>query len=295
MLFRHKIIDDYYAEESVYPYPPKDIQLIILRYSSKLNMQTCKNIRLVRKCFSTDKIITEQFKKWKNDFEKPLIHFKKIKRAYDEFCNMGYVDTIKWYWDTQLFRRNAYGRSFRESISFKFDYLGRNGGFLSGYCANMNKIGLIEVSEKYGEIAVLFKPKSDAYSDVLFFIYIDDESNINYTYNYILSGWIFNDEKTYDTLKYIEKNDNNAKKDNIILDFNDFELKVINTYCENEEKNRKDIPSMKKYKGLVTYFANLDIQYIRVNQYSPYLDLHLNENYPLPKVAKDDFTNAYWY
>ena len=294
MLFSHKIIDEYYAEESTYPYPPKDIQLIILRYACKLSTETCKNVRLVRKCFYNDKIITEQSKIWKRNFDAPLKYLKKLKQKFDIFNSMSYVDTLWWYWETKINRR--YYRRHFESIWFNFDYIGRGNAYLSGYSIYMDKIGLIEINEKYGELAILIKSKKDTSLDLLFFIYIDPEKNINYSYNYILSQWLFNDDKTLETLKYIETNDSDAKKDNVVFNFNQFELNTINTYCTNEQRKLTLDGSTTKYKGLSTYFANLDIKgkYFTNQMLHSDLYLDLDKTYPLTKKVFDDFYNTYW-
>ena len=293
MLLHHKIIDEYYAEESTYPYPPKDIQLIILRCSCKLNIETCKNIRLVRKCFYNDQVITKQFKKWKRNYEMPLKYLKKLKENFNKFNNMTYMDSLWWYWDAKI-NRNYYRRS-SEAVYFQFDYIGRV-GFNAFFCMYMHQIGLIEVNEKYGELAILIKSRKPINLDVLFFIYIDPKKNKNYGLNNILSGWLFNDDKTLETLRYIETYDSDAKKDGIVFDFNDFELKTINTYCVNEQKKLNLTgSSTKKYKGLTAYFANLDINanHFKRQFFCNEIYLTLDDKYPLTKKVYDDVYNVF--
>jgi hypothetical protein len=290
MLFNHRVYDDYYAEESIYPYPPKDIQLIILRYAANIDIETCKNIRLVRKCFANDKIILKSMSEWITNFDIPFKYFEKIKQKIDDYQSVkdSYADKMWSLW--ARFRRN-YSHFQDRSITLFFNYIGATDLHRS-LGLHMDNIKLIEPNKKYGEVALLIKSRSIAYPDVLFFLYFVPKNNINYAYNEILSHWVFRDEKTLETLRYIEKNDEKAIWDNVVLDFNDFEVKLLNAHCTDEQNKTND-----EYKGVTVYFGNIDItiDYLckKGYGYAHYNCVALETSYPLPKNANTDIINCY--
>lgn len=287
-LFKHKVYDDYYDKESIYPYPPKDIQLIILRYASMIDIDTCKNIRLVRKCFSKDHIISKIMTRWLTNFERPLKYFQKIKAIFEQYISIkdSYVEKVRSLWER--FRGN-YRYFYNRNISFLFNYVGKT--YINNSIEiHMDDVKLIEVNKKYGEVALLIKSRSIQYPDILFFLYFDPTKNINYAYNDIFSGWLFTDSETQETLDRIKLDETNKNVVDLRFFLNDFEINLLNKHCAEEQEK---IDGENGYKGVTVYFGNIDL---KQNYNYPVFHMSyikLDNDYPLPKRANTDVFNSY--
>lgn len=284
MFFGHYIINDYMEEE--YPFPPKDIQLMICRFAASLDFVTCKNIRLVKKCFAKDKIILDYLHYWLQNYDKPLKHIQLIQKRYSEFQKVGYFQSFLWRrvvrppkydWDNIGFYFYVYYTSIHRNMPF-------------GHTLYFDYIKFIKTSSKYGEFAILIKSRRDWYDDVLFFVYFSPENNDNYINNDILSRWVFYDGKTNEA-KYIEDKNKENNEENVEkrthISFNDFETQIIDTHCEEEQKKLNDIGEKKKYKGVTVYFANLDCKKLHLRN-----SICLSREYPLVHDAKIAFMDA---
>jgi hypothetical protein len=277
-MISNRIIDDYYAEENKYPYPPKDIQLIILRYAAMLDRKTCKNIRLVRKCFEKDVNIRTTWKFWYENFEHPLYCFNEIKKAIKKYNNMSYAESVVWAWDLKW--GNKFFNYKYPTVILKYAYCVGNDVHTSSGVV-FNDIKLFEVCPKKHEIAILLSPldgsSSDgSYSDVLLFIYLD--------WRVISNGYLHNDV----LIASVNKIDNTKKLEEIeqgVVKFNSFEKSTIEKHLMVEEKK------MKKYNGMSVCFAYLkpNAPIFHPYSFSPYYKnryrIELDEIFPIPHIA----------
>lgn len=288
MFLKKRIIDDYYDSCHCYP-PNKDIQLIIFRYACRIDIETCRNIRLVRKCIAYDKDIMNVLGYWVKYYDAPLKMFDKLQASIKQ---KGYIDWM-------LIKIHSLRSDFR--TAHRYDRSPLRGMYLdfsprtTAYKLSSNYIN-IEISKLYGEIALTLKSSffiKDKTPDVLFFIYFDPDKNKNIGYNEFLDKWILNDEVINDYFvqdgsdeflcyhcKYSHLNNSSSDSSSSDSDlslsdsdesrepppfekggfdnihFNDFELKCISNHYNNDQK--KHILGVENHKGVCVYFANLN-------------------------------------
>lgn len=215
MLLKHIVVNDYYIQDNHYPFPPKDIQMKIMRLASKLNIETCRNIRLVGKCFAEDSVINQQMNIWIYKYDRPrkIIHI--IQSRFNKYHQQGYFKKML--------------NIFKENINIRFYYLWSDGKkYPKGETIPFSHVGLLKLSQTKDEVAFLISAKKrimkhkeeDSVPDVLYFLYFDNQNRSIYHQN-------------EDILNDFEKNILNCCKDNpTVFYFGNLHIKVDDRiYC----------------------------------------------------------------